>query len=196
MCKKTFQQQQLWSKRNLMVVALVFFCSLLLAYIYQYNKIVQLRQDQSKLQEKIAITKNFIRLHPNIAKDEKVVSELMIRAENYLPDTPAVDKFITQLTTAAIASETKIAALKIGQVSEVDNMIIVPLQVGLEGTYESLLNFLRRLDKIERFFKIEKWEIHRDTETLVCNIFIKIYADSSLNHNEKQEFAEEMSNSM
>ena len=163
----------------------IFLSAILLSigwyeFIYQsaQREILNMELETRRLRE---VEREIFQLkarHENLSALIAAKENELDAARNFLPSTPAQDKFIDELYRAAEVCRAQIVSVQASETISAENFQAQVVSVGLETEYISLLNFIREIIDGGRLVSLERFSLRgADDGIISCELDFKIFAE-------------------
>lgn len=166
-------------KRNILLfsgsVAMGLLLFFWLVYLPQCARILQLTTALAEGKERIARVENFMNRHPDLAAYERTLQEKHRVADQRIPTAPDNGAFAAELARQAALSGVSLLLVKPEMEKKRDLYTCFSLQVEIRGGYDAILDFLQRLERLERFVRVGTAEVKRAETLLHCRVELYIY---------------------
>lgn len=192
-----------WTKRRALALGGLFAACILAAaglfywfvYLPQRAQIEKLTLEANIGQAKIAEIERFLNAHPDLAAYERETRAKLEMLAKKLPDDHEISAFVAQAQQAANDSGVILVRVAPGQANARGAYTETPLLVEFRGNYVQTLEFIRKLERIERFNSIDRMELKSQEGSLGGKFMMLVYAFQDRQLAEKEENGEETSNS-
>lgn len=192
-----------WTKRRALTLGGLFAACILAAaglfylfvYLPQCAQIEKLTLEANAGQEKIAEIERFLTAHPDLAAYERETRAKLEMLAKKLPDDHEISAFVAQAQQAANDSGVTLIRVAPGQANARGAYTETPLLVEFKGNYVQTLDFIRKLERIERFNLIDRMELKSREGSLRGKFMVFVYAFQDRQSVQKEENGEETSNS-
>lgn len=115
--------------------------------------------------------------HENLSAFAAQKEQELDEARNFLPTTPAQDKFIDELYRSAEFCRARLTSVQAGEIVSANEVQTQVVSVKLEADYVSLLNFIRETLDGGRLVSLEKFSVTgAGGSILSCELNFKIFA--------------------
>lgn len=117
----------------------------------QEMRIFEMSRQLSAEKQKVAVIESFILAHPDTEQYLTQLQQSLAKADQALPGSLDVSKFIAQLEKDARESGVKLLNIKPSAMTDRAGYREMPVEVSIEGQFYSTMAFLKRLEDGERF---------------------------------------------
>lgn len=114
--------------------------------------------------------------HPDLALYRLETATEKKRMEAMLPDTMALEPFISELQKIATLSSMQLLEISPGEPEEGEGAVRLPVSLKLSGDYFSLLDLLDRLQRGGRLVQVDAMELEQG-ERLECRLELGVFAE-------------------
>ena len=111
-----------------------------------------------------------------ILKTYKQLLQRQQQADKALPDNLEQGEFIARLQHMALAHKLTLKKLLPGEVQSETGLLMLPVQVEMQGDYFAMLSFLRALQHEERFMQFKQLALNTQEGGLVGKFTLVIFA--------------------
>nr|WP_173812524.1 type 4a pilus biogenesis protein PilO [Dendrosporobacter quercicolus]NSL46693.1 type 4a pilus biogenesis protein PilO [Dendrosporobacter quercicolus DSM 1736]SDL60571.1 type IV pilus assembly protein PilO [Dendrosporobacter quercicolus] len=157
---------------GILALFVVFYYSIL---IPQQTKISQLTAVLQSEQRRVGVIEAFAGAHPDISQYEQELNAKLATVNLLLPDQPKISEFIVTVEQAARASGLELQQIKPLQPVKKTGYREIPLELTVQGTYFPTLDFLKKLEGLERFNSVVNMTVQAQTDQLTSDLRINIY---------------------
>lgn len=181
-----------FNKEKFLPLATIIFCMVVAIFFEQFiytptkNEIFSMQLETRKFQSMKSDLENFKRQYGDVEKFSEVIEESLNEAQNFLPNEPMQDAFVSQLYRIADSKKILIQSVQVGDAESVpnetnENFFRQSVRINFESDYISILNFLREIADGNRFVTIENISIERNENILTGDMEIFIYHRQTTN---------------
>lgn len=142
----------------------------LLAWQPQARKLADLENQKLAEETKIKTSRTTLEVLEQKKKDAANVEAELIRIRNKMPIRAELPDLIVQLQDIANDAGVNLVSVKPGQLTSKGDFNELQINVSVEGSYISLVDFLKRIEKAQRMLK-----------TSTIDIKVKQYPDLTMN---------------
>nr|WP_255319476.1 type 4a pilus biogenesis protein PilO [Dendrosporobacter quercicolus] len=126
-------------------------------------------------QRRVGVIEAFAGAHPDISQYEQELNAKLATVNLLLPDQPKISEFIVTVEQAARASGLELQQIKPLQPVKKTGYREIPLELTVQGTYFPTLDFLKKLEGLERFNSVVNMTVQAQTDQLTSDLRINIY---------------------
>ncbi len=119
---------------------------------------------------------NFKNAHIGEERPEAALEARKKQADENLPETMQQGEFLATLQRTASDNGIHIREIKPGKLEEREGYASLPITLTVQADYFSLLDFLRNLEKLNRFVSMSDFSVTQEKGNLRCTMKFSIYA--------------------
>lgn len=157
---------------GILTVIVVFYYSILIPQQAKISQITAVLQSERRL---VGVIEAFAGAHPDIGQYEQELNAALATVNQLLPDQPKISEFIVAVEQAARASGLELQQIKPLQPVQKAGYREIPLELTVQGTYFPTLNFLKKLEGLERFNSVVSMTVRAQPDHLTSDLRIMIY---------------------
>lgn len=156
-------------------VALFF---LFLLFVHQPLQASREAEKAKQQQDELLYTKiaNFKNAHMGEASPEAALETRRQQVDANLPEAMQQGGFLAMLQRTATEDGVHIREIKPEKLEEREGYAALPITLTIQADYFSLLDFLRDIEKLERFVSISDFSVVEEKGKLRCTMKFFIYA--------------------
>lgn len=158
---------------------LLLAVAMLLSSLVLYPQEARVRDLERQLQaerQKVAVVESFTLAHPEIEQYLQEMQRSQTRNEQLLPGNLDVSKYIAQLEKDARDSAVRLVSVKPSAAVEKAGYREIPMEVMAEGSFYSIMTFLKRLEDGERFCAPTAFLLQPKGAVLSAKLNLQIFA--------------------
>jgi len=163
-------------------IALVVILVLFLVVMPQFSRLSELSQEEETLNNQLEEAKlNLTRLK-SIQNEAARTEALLIKLAQKLPDDAEIPALVVELQNIANSAGLEFNSAKIGGVVDQSGFAEIPLTVVAKGTFYSLIDYLYRVENLQRKLVINSVTVtgsEKDYPDLAVEIKLNAYKMSS-----------------
>lgn len=142
----------------------------------QEARILDLERQLSAERQKVAVVENFILAHPDPELYLQEMQRTQAKNELMLPENLDVSKFIAQLEKDTRTSKVRLLSVKPSAAAEKVGYREMPVEVVVEGSFYSVMSFLKLLEDGDRFCSPAAFMISPKQNVLSAKLNLLIFA--------------------
>lgn len=175
------------------IVAIISFVNFL--YLPQREQISGLISAADKAQGDLNKVKDFMNQHPDIGVYEQEVQAQLDFIDKKLPNTIILSTIMEQVETAVNSSQVTLTRMKPEKKLAEAHYTVTPLLIEFNGNYFQTLEFLKKLEQLDRFSTTNNMIIQSKDGILDCKLLLAVYSYGVQQDSKKQENSVTTSNS-
>ena len=172
---KGIDPRYLWVLYLVLVLAFGMALSSIVLYP-QERKILEMEDQLKSEQQKVSAVEGFILSNPNIEQYLQEMQRNQAKTEMLLPGGLDVSKFISQLEKDARTSGLRLINVKPAASADKSGYREMPVELSVEGSYFSIVSFMKKLEDGERFSVPTAFLIQPKQTVLAARINLQIFA--------------------
>lgn len=190
--KLSIKQKIIFFTLSAIIVVILFIN---FVYIPQREQIAELTSTAAKVQDDLNQVKDFMHRHPDIGVYALEVQTQLDFIDKKLPSMVMLSTFMEQVEIAASSSQVTLMRMKPEKKFFEDHYTAIPLWVEFNGNYFQTLDFLKKLEQLDRFSSTSNMTIQSKNGILDCKLSLVIYSYGVHQDSKKQENLTPPSNS-
>ena len=158
---------------GLAIVVMVFY-----TYVYQSQQqcLAQLNTDLQMTKQKVQVLEGFLAQHPDLKQYEKELQDKTDLVNSKLPADKDISSFIMQVEDSAKKTNVKLNRVKpIGEENK-ENYRGIKVELDITGDYFQTLEFLKKLEQLQRFNTVTDMSVQAKDEILNSNLSLLVYS--------------------
>ena len=158
---------------GLAIVVMVFY-----TYVYQSQQqcLAQLNTDLQMTKQKVQVLEGFLAQHPDLKQYEKELQDKTDLVNSKLPADKDISSFIMQVEDSAKKTNLKLNRVKpIGEENK-ENYRGIKVELDITGDYFQTLEFLKKLEQLQRFNTVTDMSVQAKDEILNSNLSLLVYS--------------------
>lgn len=157
---------------GIIAIIVVFYYSILVPQRMHIRQLTDALQAERRQVRKIEA---FAGAHADIGLYQQETDAKLATVTRLLPDQPEISEFMLAVEQAAKAGGLELQQIKPEQFENKAGYRELPLEVTVQGTYFQTLDFLKRLEGLERFNSIVHMTVKSQSGNLTSKFRIMIY---------------------
>ena len=142
----------------------------------QESRIRDLERELASERQKVAVVESFMLAHTDPEQYLREMQQSQAKNELLLPGNLDVSKFIGQLEKDTHASHVRLVSVKPAAAIEKAGYREMPVEIMVEGSFYSLMSFLKRLEDGDRFCSPTAFLIQPKQNLLSAKLNLQIFA--------------------
>ncbi|MBS3908293.1 MAG: type 4a pilus biogenesis protein PilO [Actinobacteria bacterium] len=141
------------------IVALMFVLFYMFGWSPQVSKLDQLSKEKTEQEQRLQAAKNTLSMLEEVKRNAANAEIEYIKMSNRMPSSPELPSLIVEMQNISNDAGVELVSISPGEPSSIGEYNEMKISAVVNGSYVALIDFLRRVEKAPRAFRVDNINI-------------------------------------